>query len=134
MTALAKIWAWVQLNAVLLAVATAICAGATAFAYFKGRDHGADACEARYEKRDSAQHKEVIAELLEINKQNAVLAKKWDAENTETNSSINEEIRVVYKTLEKVVEVPVTVQGPCAIDYAGAARVFDAATSAAFDN
>ena len=47
MTALAKIWAWVQLNAVLLAVATAICAGATAFAYFKGRDHGADACEAR---------------------------------------------------------------------------------------
>lgn len=134
MSTLTKIWAWVKLNAVLLSIGMALLLLAVGFSYITGRGHGGDACEARYEKRDSAQHKEVIAELITINKQNAALAKKWDAENTETNSSVSEEIRVVYRTLEKVVEVPVFVQGPCAIDHAGAARVFDDATRAAFGN
>lgn len=129
---LLKAWAWIRLNAVLLAIVAAVLVAAVGFSYMKGRTHGADACEARYEKRDSAHHKEVIAELIMINNQNAALAKKWDAENAKANSALDAEIVTVYKTLEKVVEVPVPVEGPCNVDYAGTARVFDNAASAAF--
>jgi len=131
-TKLLQAWAWIKLNAVLLAVAFAICAGATAFAYFKGRDHGADSCEARYSKRDAAQHREVIDYLVKIDAQNAALDKKWAAENKAENSSVSEEIKTIYKTVEKIVEVPVQVEGPCRIDYNGVARVLDGSVGAAF--
>lgn len=131
MTKLIEIWSWVKLNAVVLAVAAAICAGATAFAYFKGRDHGQDACAATYERLNSQGKDDVIARLDAIQKEAADLRKQWEAENAATNAEVKEKIVYVDRILEKTVEVPVAVTGPCAIDYGGVARMFDAASEPA---
>ena len=131
MTKLIEIWSWIKLNAVVLAVATAICAGATAFAYFKGREHGQDACAATYERLNSQGKDDVIARLNAIQKEAAGLRKQWEAENAATNAEVKEKIVYVDRILEKTVEVPVTVTGPCDIDYRGVARMFDAASEPA---
>lgn len=128
MTRLAEIWGWVKLNAVVLAVAAAVCAAATAFAYFKGRDHGEDACAATYERLNSQGKDDVIARLDAIQKEAAGLRKQWEAENTATNTEVKEKIVYLDRILEKTVEVPVTVTGPCDVDYWGVARMFDAAS------
>lgn len=120
------------MNATVLVVASAVCAGATTFAYFKGRDHGGDACVARYEKRDAAQHREVINQLNAINAQNIELGKLWAKQNRERDAEIKTEIRTIYREVEKLVEVPVQVEGPCRIDYTGTARLLDGAVGAAY--
>ena len=132
MNKILQIWGWIKLNAVVLAVAAAICVAATVIAYFTGRDHGADSCEARYTKRDNVQHQEVITRLLEIEKQNALNAQRWEQENAAKDAAVETDIKTVYRELEKVVEKPVLVEGPCDFQYADAARVFDNAARAAF--
>ena len=126
-----KFWSWLQLNATVLAVAAAVCAAATAFAYFKGRDHGADACAATYERLNSEGKDEVIQRLDQIQKDQVAQRRMWEAENTATNAEVKEKIVYVDRVLEKTVEVPVTVTGPCDVDYDGVARMFDAASEPA---
>lgn len=134
MTKLIEIWSWIKLNAIVLVVAFAITATATTFSYFKGRSHGAEACEARYTKRDNAHQKEVIDRLAAINSQNIELGKLYARMNRESDEAAKTEIQTIYREVEKVVEVPVKVEGDCRIDYDGVARVLDGSVRAAFDN
>jgi len=132
MTTLSNIWAWLKLNAVLASIVATVFVVAVGFSYVTGRDHGADACEARYEKRDAKHRDAVIDKLNAINSQNIELGKLWARQNRQADAEVKTEIETIYREVEKIVEVPVQVEGPCRIDYDGTARLLDGAVRAAY--
>lgn len=136
MATLSNFWAWLKLNAVLVSIVTTVFVVAVGFSYVTGRGHGVDAgraaCEAKYEKRDAKHRDEVINRLNEINAQNVELGKLWARQNRDKDTELKTEVQTIYREVEKIVEVPVQVEGPCHIDYDGTARLLDGAVGAAY--
>jgi hypothetical protein len=116
----------------MLAIIAAVLLFCTGVSYLQGRNAGKEACETKYAVRDAKHQARVTEQLADIIKQNSALEKKWDAQNDKTNETVETQVKTVYKTLEKLVEVPVYVEGTCDIDYAGVASVLDSAARATF--
>lgn len=117
MTHLLKLWGWVKLNAVMLAIFAAVLAFCTAVSYLQGRTDGKTACEARYEKDINDGLTAVNRRLVEINKRNAELVAQWEEQNRLTNQALEREVENTYRVVEKIIEKPVPVTGNCSISY-----------------
>jgi hypothetical protein len=128
MTHLLNLYNWLKLNAVMLAIFAAVLSFCTVVSYFKGRDHGADACQARYEKEKAQGFAAVNRRLVEMNKRNAELAAQWQEQNRLTEQALDSQITNTYKVVEKIIEKPVPVTGDCDIGYELVELLNDAAT------
>lgn len=129
MARLAQLWGWVKLNAVMLAIFAAVLSFCTVVSYFKGRDHGADACEARYEKQKSENFQAVIAELQTMDARDAQLRAEYEKQKQLIEQALARKETHTYEVVEKIIEKPVQVGADCRIDYTIVELLNDAATA-----
>ena len=134
MAKLVRLWAWVKLNAVMIAIFAAVLAFCVSVSYLRGRTDGKTACEARYEKAKAEGNAAVVKQLAEINLRNSALIAQWEEQNRLTNQALEREVQNTYHVVEKIIEKPVPVTGDCSISYDVVGVLNDAASGSANSN
>ena len=134
MTKLIRLWAWVKLNAMMLAIFAAVLAFCLSVSYLQGRTDGKAACEARYEKEKTEGNAAVVKQLAEINLRNSALIAQWEEQNRLTNAALEREVQNTYRVVEKIIEKPVPVTGDCSISYDVVGVLNDAARGSTDSN
>lgn len=124
-----KLWGWVKLNAVMLAIFAAVLAFCAAVSYLQGRTDGKASCEARYEKDKSEGFQAVIAELQTMDARDAQLRAEYEKQKQLIEQALARKETHTYEVVEKIIEKPVQVGADCRIDYTIVELLNDAATA-----